>query len=46
MIFKVGVSFDHGVLLHFVALLALQTPWTTFQAKNNARNAPASTAPI
>ena len=41
---KVGVSLDHGVSLHFVSLLALLTCWATFQAKNNVRSAPASTA--
>ena len=40
---KVGVSLDHGVSLCFVSLLALQTLSATFQAKNNIRNAPAST---
>ena len=41
---KVGVSLDHGVLLSFVSLLALQTRWATFQAKNNVKSAPASSA--
>ena len=38
------VSLVYGVPLPFVALLTLQTLWATFQAKNNARSAPASTA--
>jgi len=41
---KVGVLLDHGVSLCFVSLLALQTCWVTFQAKNNVRNIPASSA--
>ena len=39
-----GVSFDYGISLHFVLLLAPQNFWATFQAKSNARRAPASTA--
>jgi len=42
--FKESVSFDYGVSLRFVLLLALQTFWATFPAKNNARSTPASTA--
>ena len=38
----VGVLLDHGVSLCFVLLLALQTHWVTFQAKDNARSTPAS----
>jgi len=38
----VGVLLDHGVLLHFVSFLAVQTCWTTFQAKNNVRHTPAN----
>ena len=41
---KVGVSFNYGVSLRFISLLALQTCWATFQAKNNVRSAPASSA--
>jgi len=41
---KVGVSLDRGVLLCFISFLALQTLWETFQAKNNVKSAPASTA--
>ena len=33
--FKVGMSLNHGVLLSFVSLVALQTCLATFQAKNN-----------
>ena len=44
LILKVGVSFDHDVSLCFVSLLALQTCWAMFQAKNNIRSAPASSA--
>ena len=36
---KVGVLLDHGVLLCFVSLLAVQKCWATFQAKNNVRSA-------
>ena len=39
---KVGVSLDHDVSLCFLLLLALQTCWATFQAKNIARSALAS----
>ena len=39
---KVGVSLDHGVLVCFVSLPALQTCWAMFQAKNNVESAPAS----
>ena len=38
-----------GVLhasLHFILLIAFQTLWEAFQAKNNERSAPASTAPV
>ena len=41
---KVGVSLDHDVSLCFVLLLALQTCWETFQAQNNVRSTPASSA--
>jgi len=41
---KVGVSLDHGVPLCFVSLLALQTLWAPFQAKNNVKSVPNSTA--
>ena len=41
---KVGVSLYHGVSLHFVSLPGLQTLWLIFQAKNNVKSAPASTA--
>jgi len=41
---KVGVSLNHGVLLRFVLLLPFRTCWETFQAKNNVRSAPASSA--
>ena len=41
---KVGVSFNHGVSLRFVSLLAFQTCWATFQVKNNVRSAPGSSA--
>ena len=41
---KVGVSLDHGVSLYFVLLLALQTCWATFQAKDIVRSIPASSA--
>jgi len=34
----VGVSLGHGVLLHFVLLLAVRTCWATFQAKNTVRS--------
>jgi len=40
----VDVLLDDGASLRFVELLALQTFWTTFQANNNTRSAPASTA--
>jgi len=43
---KVGVSLNHGVLLSFISLLALQTCWATFQAKNNVKSAPASSVLI
>ena len=39
-----GVSLGYDVSLRFVLLLALQTCWATFQAKNNVRSAPASSA--
>ena len=38
------VLLDHGVSLHFVSHLTLQTCWATLQAKNNVRSAPASSA--
>jgi len=38
------MSFDHGVLLRFISLLAVRTCWTTFQAKNNIRSAPVGSA--
>jgi len=38
---KVCVLLDHGALLCFVSLLTLEAK---FQAKNNVRSAPASTA--
>ena len=38
---KVGMSLNHGVSLRFISLLTLQTCW---QAKNNVRSAPASSA--
>ena len=41
---KVGVSLDHGAPLRFVLLSALQTLEATFQANNNVRSVPASTA--
>jgi len=39
---KKDVSLDHGVSLCFLLLLAVRTCLATFQAKNNARSAPAS----
>ena len=42
--FKLGVSLDHNASLFFVVLLAVRTFWITFQAKNNARSTPGSTA--
>ena len=36
---KLDTSLNHGVSLRFVLLLALQTCWATFQAKNNIRSA-------
>ena len=36
---KVGVLLDHGALLRFVS-----TCWAMLQAKNNVKNAPASSA--
>ena len=39
---KLGVSLDHGVSLCFVSLLALQTYWATFQAKENVKSTPAT----
>jgi len=42
--FKVNVLLDHGVSLQFISLLALQICWATFQAKNNVRSPPASSA--
>jgi len=44
LIFKVGVLFNYGASLCFVSLLALQTFWETFLAKNNVRSTPASLA--
>ena len=41
---KVGVSLNHGVALCFISLLAFQTCWATFQAKNNVSSTPASSA--
>jgi len=41
---KVGVSLDHGISLCFILLLALRAGWEAFQAKNNVRSAPASSA--
>ena len=41
---KVGVSLNHGVTLCFILLLAFRPCWATFQAKNNVRSAPASSA--
>jgi len=41
---KMGVPLNHGVSLRFVLLLAFRTCWATFQAKNNVRNTPASSA--
>ena len=41
---KVGVSLNHGVSLRFVSLLAFQTCWVTFQARNNVRSTPDSSA--
>ena len=41
---KVGVLLDYDLLLCFISLLALQTCWATFQAQNNIRSAPASSA--
>ena len=41
---KMCVSLGHSASLCFVSLLALRTCWAIFQAKNNARNAPASSA--
>ena len=38
---KVG---NHGVSLCFVSLLAFRICWATFQANNNVRSAPASSA--
>jgi len=46
IIFKAGVSLDHGVSFHFILLPALQTLWIPFQAKNNLRSASASTAQV
>ena len=43
---KVCVTLDHDVSLHFVSLLAIRTRWATFQAENNIRSAPASSALI
>jgi len=34
----------HLIVLCFVSLLAFQTCWVTFQAKNDVRSAPASSA--
>ena len=42
-IFNVGVSLD-DVSLQFVSLLAFRTCWETFQAENNVRSTPASSA--
>ena len=44
IVLKVGVSFNYGVSLRFISLLALRTCWTTFLAKNNVRSIPASSA--
>ena len=41
---KVGVSLDHDESLCFISLLAHQTCWATFQAKNNVKSTPASSA--
>jgi len=41
---KVGVLLDHGILPWSVLLLAFRTCWTTSQAKNNVKSAPALTA--
>ena len=41
---KVSMSLDHGISLRFVLLPAVLTCWVTFQAKNNIRRAPASSA--
>jgi len=41
---KVGMFLDHEVSLPFILLLALQTCWATYQAKNNVWSAPASSA--
>ena len=41
---KVGVTLDCNVSLRFVLLPALRILWAAFQAKNNVRNAPASSA--
>ena len=43
---NVGVSLNHGASLHFILRIVLRTCWTTFQAKNNVRSAPASSALI
>ena len=41
---KVGVLLDHGVSSFFVLLSALWKLWATFQAKNNVKSVPPSTA--
>ena len=41
---KVGVLLDHDALLCFISLLALGTCWATFQAQNNVKSVPASSA--
>ena len=41
---KVGVSLNHDVSLCFVSLLNFRTCWATFQAKNNVRSTPGSSA--
>ena len=45
IVFKVGVRLIMVYHLCFVSLLALQTFWASFRAKNDARSAPANTAP-
>ena len=41
---KLGESLDQDVSQCFVSLVALQTFYVTFQAKNNVISAPASTS--
>ena len=42
--FKSSVSLNHSVSIFFVLHLALLTCWATFQAKDNVRSAPVSSA--